>query len=485
MSKTNYFSLFFLVTLLLTAFRVYFLKHLNLELYADEAQYWYWSKHLDFGYYSKPPMIAYLIHLTTSIFGDGEFGIRVGSTIVHAINASIIYALCKVYFSRDEKASKIAFFSALSYLLTPGIFFSSVFASTDPLLITFWSLSLLFFTLWLNNFKFIYTLALGVCLGFGMLSKYSMAFFPIAMVFYFMFAYSEKTKLGKTINWFIHLPVVIIIAFLVFSPNLMWNLQHNMATIKHTQDISHVGKDLFHLDVFSSFFLQQFIIFGPVFFLILLYLLLKKSSYKHLFSYFSTVPLLIISFLAIVFGGAYANWAVTAYVGGVIIVCAVLVQSNAYKTLAFAILINFILGVGVLLAPDYHKDFKIPSINKYMKRFSGSKELAMYTGAYMTLYPDTLLLADDRKLLANLLYYGRNDIKGARKISYFSGVNDHFDLTMPLTVRDTGKNFIYITKLKENQVNHVLQKFESYIYLRKLTTKGEYNLYHLEHYKGR
>ncbi len=40
-----------------------------LDLYADEAQYWRWGDTLDWGYYSKPPMIAWVIHGVTSIFG--------------------------------------------------------------------------------------------------------------------------------------------------------------------------------------------------------------------------------------------------------------------------------------------------------------------------------------------------------------------------------------------------------------------------------
>ena len=41
-----------------------------LELYADEAQYWRWGNALEWGYYSKPPMIAWMIHASTSVLGD-------------------------------------------------------------------------------------------------------------------------------------------------------------------------------------------------------------------------------------------------------------------------------------------------------------------------------------------------------------------------------------------------------------------------------
>ena len=51
--------------LLISLFRVYFILTCPFDLTADEAQYWEWSRHLDWSYYSKGPMIAYLIYLGT------------------------------------------------------------------------------------------------------------------------------------------------------------------------------------------------------------------------------------------------------------------------------------------------------------------------------------------------------------------------------------------------------------------------------------
>ena len=45
----------------------------DFNLYGDEAQYWLWSKELSFGYYSKPPLLSWLIYLVTSFFGDSFF----------------------------------------------------------------------------------------------------------------------------------------------------------------------------------------------------------------------------------------------------------------------------------------------------------------------------------------------------------------------------------------------------------------------------
>ena len=48
----------------------------NTELFFDEAQYWFWSRELAFGYYSKPPLIGWIIRGATEICGQGEACIR-------------------------------------------------------------------------------------------------------------------------------------------------------------------------------------------------------------------------------------------------------------------------------------------------------------------------------------------------------------------------------------------------------------------------
>src|SRR5690242_6829378 len=55
-----------------TAIRVLFIATAPLELDFEEAQYWHWAQQLAWGYYSKPPLVAWLIAATTALFGDGE-----------------------------------------------------------------------------------------------------------------------------------------------------------------------------------------------------------------------------------------------------------------------------------------------------------------------------------------------------------------------------------------------------------------------------
>ena len=75
----------------LTAARLLWLAFQTAGLYPDEAQYWFWSRHLALGYYSKPPLVAWLIALTTGLFGNGEFAVRLSAPLLHAAASGFVY----------------------------------------------------------------------------------------------------------------------------------------------------------------------------------------------------------------------------------------------------------------------------------------------------------------------------------------------------------------------------------------------------------
>ena len=85
----------------LTAVRVLALFLSPLELYPDESQYWAWSRHLDWGYFSKPPMIAWLIAATTALLGEGEAAVRLSAPLLHGAAAlAVAAAAARLYDGR-------------------------------------------------------------------------------------------------------------------------------------------------------------------------------------------------------------------------------------------------------------------------------------------------------------------------------------------------------------------------------------------------
>ena len=104
------------------------------NLYGDEAQYWLWSKELSFGYYSKPPLLSWLIRLITSVFGDSFLVLKTIPVILYCVTSYLIFIFSKNLFNNFS----LAFCCALTFFLLPSVSLSSFLLSTDILLILFW-----------------------------------------------------------------------------------------------------------------------------------------------------------------------------------------------------------------------------------------------------------------------------------------------------------------------------------------------------------
>jgi len=102
-------------------------------LHGDEAQYWAWSKEPAFGYFSKPPMIAWVIGTTTGLFGDAEWAVRLSAPFLHIATSMMIFLAGRRLFTAE-----IGFWAALIYTLMPAVWLSSYIMSTDAALL-FWS----------------------------------------------------------------------------------------------------------------------------------------------------------------------------------------------------------------------------------------------------------------------------------------------------------------------------------------------------------
>ena len=90
--------------LVLTLARLMAMRLSPLQLYPDEAQYWLWSRHLEFGYFTKPPLIAWMIRATT-LGGDAEPLVRLSSPLLHAAAGLFLFgAARRLYDARAASA---------------------------------------------------------------------------------------------------------------------------------------------------------------------------------------------------------------------------------------------------------------------------------------------------------------------------------------------------------------------------------------------
>ena len=332
--------LFFLITI--TLLRIYALYVSPIELSVDEAQYWHWSQNIEFGYFTKPPMIAWAIALSTSVFGNEEWAVRLLSPLIHFCISLILWATSQ--FAFGAKAGKLA---ALIWIFTPAASLGSFIISTDTPLLLFWSLSIFFiFKLFRNETNLIAILA-GISIGLAFLSKYAALYFVIFFIMWWLIYDRNKDLSIKNIF------IILLTIMLVASSNIYWNYINEFVTVSHTVSNANLTKIIFNLTNVISFLSSQLLVFGPIFLLLYIFLIfdcfLKKGKLSLLA--FLSFPIIILitiqSFLKI----SNPNWAITAYISATIILSAYVVIQK-YKFLRFffkvGFIINFVLSIFIL-----------------------------------------------------------------------------------------------------------------------------------------
>jgi 4-amino-4-deoxy-L-arabinose transferase-like glycosyltransferase len=392
------FKNFLLFALLIQLYRLFVLYHVNIDLHVDEAYYWGWSKHLDFGYYSKPPMIAWIIYLASMICGDGIICIKFPSLILYFLTSINIFLIGKFLFNE-----KVAFFSGITFITLPLVSFYSMVITTESLLLFFYSLTLLFFIKAIKKDRLIYWIIGGITGGLGLLSKYNMFLFAISVIIHLYLCKKEEFKKKN-------LYIAMIIAAAVYLPNLIWNYHHDFITFQHTKEISRINKTLIHPNHFFNFIRSQFGVFGPVFFAVLLYLTikpyLKNCRYKLLYSFaFVFLGFFIIqSFLSRVL----ANWASATYIAGTVLVVAYLIEKNKISLIKIGIAIKLIAAILFYHYHDITKalNIKLTSKTAPLKKVIGWREIANQLKPIIQKYNYPLMF-DNRTLMAEMIYYLR------------------------------------------------------------------------------
>ncbi len=207
--------LLFFLLLSVTILRLLYSRSLTLD--PDETYYWEWSRHLALSYYDHPPLVAYLISLFTRLGGNSALFVRMGAVTLALGATLLLYFLAKDMF-REEK---IAFLSALLFIIVPIFSVGAIVITPDTPLSFFWILSLYFLYKVATREKSGWWYLLGISLGLGLLSKYTMILFVPSLFLFLLLS-------GKNRKWLLRkeLYLALFIALLLFSPVIFWNSQH-------------------------------------------------------------------------------------------------------------------------------------------------------------------------------------------------------------------------------------------------------------------
>lgn len=242
--------------------RIAYLASGKIELSADEAYQWQWSKHLALSYYSKPPLIAFTQFFGTSVFGDTAFGVRWLSPVLAALGSLLV-----LRFLAREASARAGFWIVLTLTATPMMAAGATLMTIDALSVLFWTAAML--TGWraIQQDSTRHWLWTGLWLGLGFLAKYTALFQLVSWAVFLLIWPTARVQLRRPGPW-----LALLVIAVCSLPVLIWNAQHGWITLTHLESragLEAVWKPTANFLI--DFTMQELALLNPIFFIALLW----------------------------------------------------------------------------------------------------------------------------------------------------------------------------------------------------------------------
>lgn len=242
-----------------TLFRLFYAG--LIPLVPDETNYWQWSRYLAAGYHDQAPMIAWLIRLSTTLFGQSEIAVRLPSVLALTVVAAYMSAAALRWFG-----SRAAYNTALIGQGMLAFCVGGVLATSDGIQAAAWAGAAYHVARGYEDNRWSQWLAGGFWFGFGMLSKYTMVIFlPGA----FLFGLTSPMHRARLAQWRPY--VAVALGSLLFAPVIWWNAQNNWNSVRHVAYIGGANEPLIiHWNFFGDYIASQAAFVTPVVFVLVL-----------------------------------------------------------------------------------------------------------------------------------------------------------------------------------------------------------------------
>jgi undecaprenyl-diphosphatase len=398
------------VLAVLAALRLAYVAWGSLDLSPDEAHYWEWSRRLDLSYYSKGPLIAYLIAGLTALFGSSAFGIRVGAVVLSLVGAWALYRLGRELYGRPEPGA----LAVIGLQVTPLVWAGSLLMTIDAPFVVAWTLGLWAAHRALGGGGAGAWLLLGLAIGAGSLAKYSMLFVLPGLALYLWRAPERRAALsGRG-------PLLAALAALAaFVPVLVWNARWGWLSARHVASQGRGGGLM--IEHLAEFLGSQALVLSPLVAGLLAWglwvgiregLVRGREPYRFLLAF--AAPVLGVYLLVALQGKVQANWAVAAYPSLALATAGLLLERRAGLATAprraqTRLLVGaLVVALAMSAAGHVTAELGLPRRLDPTARLRGWKELGRAVGAAVERMPDprrTFLVSDRYQVVSEVAFY--------------------------------------------------------------------------------
>jgi hypothetical protein len=219
--------------------------------FRDEFDYLACGDHLAWGYVDHPPLIPFLIHVCRAILGDSLRSIR----FLPALASSLLVVQAAI-LAREFGGRRFAMLlSAITVVIAPQYLSNGSLLGTNCLEPNLWMGCAYFAILAIKRNDPRYWLWFGVVAGIGLQEKYSIAVFGVGIITGLLLTQQRRVFLNPWI-WLGGLA-----AFLIFLPNLLWNIHNHWPFVELMHNIRADGRDV--VLPLPQYFFQQILLVHP------------------------------------------------------------------------------------------------------------------------------------------------------------------------------------------------------------------------------
>jgi hypothetical protein len=302
------------VTLLRLLYLAFFCP---LDLSPDEAHYWDWSRNLDFGYYSKGPLVAWLIRVSCACLGDTMFAVRLPAALCGGLLLLGLHTLTRAVYRSDRLALAV---TALA-LTVPLVAAGASLMTIDAPFTCAWMWALVCARRAVMQQATWAWIATGICVMLGMLAKHTMLLFVPSLVVFLV-----TTPAVRTLPWQRGFWLMTALGVMGGIPILVWNAIHGWPMLEHTS--VHVGVDeQVRIRWFGpiAYVAAQFAILLGVWFVAWAGAMwrhrptLEERPEQRFLWWMSAPTVVFFALFSLLNGGGEANWPIVGYLAGMVL----------------------------------------------------------------------------------------------------------------------------------------------------------------------
>jgi 4-amino-4-deoxy-L-arabinose transferase-like glycosyltransferase len=400
------------------------------DLSGDEAQYWDWSRQFDLSYYSKGPLVAYIIRASCAIFGDTMPAVRFPALLLGVGTSLFTYFLASMLF----RSERVALGAVLLNHIVPMFVAGSILMTIDPPFFFCWAAATFFAALAVFKEKKWAWAGVGVFAGLGFLAKYAMLlWFVGAGGFILAEALSRKRRPGAG-PW-----IASAIALVFTTPVIVWNARHGWVSFQHVAHQTGASGGSLRQGNFFEFIASQIGGINPLIAVFMIFAIIHAIRSRDAraiemrflvwigLSFFACVS------LTSLFAKVQVNWPAPAYFT-LMILTAYFIATRLREPITWRRWRGWLyatIAVGIVTVPIVHDVSLVfpllqrlgidPANADYMAKLRGWEKLGQHVSRQLDeLGPGALVLCDDYMQTAEMAFYVKGHPKTFYAGSYFA-----------------------------------------------------------------